>query len=217
MGQVVNFDELVAVIAKRGAERRSLTALAGAPGSGKSTLADKIANRLNEADPHSAAVFPMDGFHLDDGVLEPLGWRPRKGAPHTFDALGFSYMLGRLADGTEDVTTPVFDRDLEISRAGARIIPKSVRHVIVEGNYLLLDAPIWADLADRFATTVFLEVPMAVLTMRLSKRWAWMPEADRKAKLEENDLPNARTVISQSRPAEFILRNSGASEVVGLT
>lgn len=217
MGQVVNFEELVAIVAERGANQRSLTALAGAPGSGKSTLAGRLADKLNAIEADSAAVFPMDGYHYDDTVLEANGWRPRKGAPHTFDVNGFAHMLSRLATGDQDCAVPVFDRDIEIARAGARIIPATTRHIIVEGNYLLLNESGWSDLAGHFETSVFLDVSMAVLTARLSKRWAWMPSADRQAKLEENDLPNARLVASQSLPAEFVLRNAGAGELVGLT
>ena len=217
MGQVVDFEVLVAIVSDRGKSGRSITALAGAPGSGKSTIAKKLAKRLNAKEPGSAAVFPMDGYHFDDAVLNERGDRPRKGAPHTFDVRGFAVTLSRLAAGEADVAVPVFDRDLEIARAGGRIIPESVRHIIVEGNYLLLDAPQWRDLPAAFDTTVFLEVSMAVLTQRLERRWSWMPPTDRKAKLEENDLPNARQVVSGSLPAEFVLRNAAAGEVVGLT
>ena len=217
MGQVVDINELAAIVSERGKAGRSLTALAGAPGSGKSTLAAKLAERLNTDEPGSAAVFAMDGFHFDDAVLEARGDRPRKGAPHTFDVDGFVHMTGRLAAGGADVAVPVFDRELEIARAGGHVIGADVRHILVEGNYLLLDEAPWAGARRYFRTTAFLEVSLAVLTARLEKRWAWMPPSDKRAKLEENDLPNARTVISRSLPAEFTIRSASASEVARLT
>lgn len=79
----------------------------------------------------------MDGYHFVDMVLVPRGLRPRKGAPETFDVAGLHHMLLRLRrDEEAEIAVPVFDRRIEIAR--------SVRHVIVEGNYLLLGRPGWS-------------------------------------------------------------------------
>ena len=206
MTRDVGIEDLIGVIRERGASVRSITAVAGPPGSGKSTLADYLAGRLNESDPGSAAVLPMDGYHYDDIILNARGWRPRKGAPHTFDVGGFAAMLMRLRQNEEDgIAVPVFDRSIEIARNSARIIDRQVRHLIVEGNYLLLDEAPWSDLATAFDTTVMLREPIEIIRARLEERWQDL-EGDEKAdKLDGNDLPNAKKVISQSRPAEFTL------------
>ncbi|MEX1336333.1 MAG: nucleoside/nucleotide kinase family protein, partial [Candidatus Limnocylindrales bacterium] len=68
---------------------RQVIAIAGAPASGKSTIASRLNDRLNEVAPGSTALLPMDGYHFDDEMLVPRGWRPRKGAPHTFDVGGY--------------------------------------------------------------------------------------------------------------------------------
>ena len=83
-----------------------------------------------------------------------------RGAPHTFDVSGFASMLGRIRSNAEpSIAVPVFDRGIEIARNSARLVPGGVRHVIVEGNYLLLELPPWDALEAFFDTTVFLEVP----------------------------------------------------------
>ncbi|MEM7781716.1 MAG: nucleoside/nucleotide kinase family protein, partial [Pseudomonadota bacterium] len=79
------------------------------------------------------------------------------------------------------------------------------RHIIVEGNYLLLDEVPWRELT--FDTTVYLEVPLQEIERRLLKRWKALAGDDLKSKMEANDLPNARKVIERSRPAEFTLQN----------
>ncbi len=185
---------------------RLVIAIAGAPGAGKSTAADSLVELLNRRSPGSAAALPMDGYHYDDMVLNERGHRPRKGAPHTFDVAGLAHTLRRLRANVEDeIAVPVFDRSIEIARAGARIIHRSVTLLVVEGNYLLLDEPPWLDLADLFDLTVFIDVTESELRRRLAHRWAELSEADTHAKLEENDLPNARLVIASSRPADVRL------------
>jgi pantothenate kinase len=149
------------------------------PGSGKSTLAEKLETVLNSKTPGYAAVFPMDGYHFDDQVLIPHGLRPRKGAPETFDVEGFAHMLGRLrSNAIDEIVLPVFDRSLEIARAGARIIPQSVRLVLVEGNYLLQDRDGWKALT--FDMTMMLDAPRETLRRRLMKRWV-VERGDRSA------------------------------------
>ena len=198
---------IVDVVRQRGQSTRSLTAIAGPPGAGKSTLAEALAAKLNEEAADSAAVLPMDGYHFDDRILVPRGLRPRKGSPETFDVAGFYHMLRRLKRNDEaEIAVPVFDRDLEIARAGARLIPRSVRHLIVEGNYLLLDRPGWSRLSSLFDITIMIAVPEAILRQRLVARWQGygLPPDEITAKVEANDLPNGRLVVSGSVQAEFI-------------
>jgi pantothenate kinase len=192
--------------------RRFVLAIAGAPGSGKSTFAEALLEAALRRAPGSAALLPMDGFHLDDALLEARGWRARKGAPHTFDVDGLAAALGRIRAADRPVLVPVFDRAIEIARAGAREIPAEAPLVLVEGNYMLLDEPPWSGLAPLFDATLFLDVPEATLRARLTARWigyGLTPEGIR-AKLEENDLPNARLVARRSRPPDILWRDAAA-------
>lgn len=148
----------------------------------------------------------MDGYHLDDGLLEQRGQRARKGAPHTYDVDGLAAMLTRLrADDGRDIVVPVFDRRLEIARAGAAVIAGPVRLAIVEGNWLLLDEPPWAALRTLFDVTVMLDAPRDMLAARLLQRWRdlGLDEEAARRKVEGNDLPNADLVITRSAPADW--------------
>ena len=196
--------ELAATIRRRaGKSGRFLTALAGPPGSGKSTLADAVVAALG---PGAKAV-PMDGFHFDDRVLLARGARGRKGAPDTFDAQGFFHLLRRLRV-EDEVAIPLFDRDLEISRAGADIVGPQDRLLVVEGNYLLLNEAPWREAATLFDLTVWIDVPEAELDHRLLARWAHYGKtpAEARAWIDSNDMPNIRRVVQGSRAADVVVR-----------
>ena len=196
--------ELADVIrAKAQGQGRFLTALAGPPGAGKSTLAAEVVAALGAG----AKAVPMDGFHYDDAVLLARGARDRKGAPDTFDAHGFFHLLRRLRI-EDEVAIPLFDRDLEISRAGADIVTATDRLLIVEGNYLLLNESPWPQAAPLFDLTVWIDVPEAELDRRLLARWAHYGKtpAEARAWIDGNDMPNIRRVVQNSRPADLVIR-----------
>lgn len=188
---------------------RVLVAIAGPPASGKTTLAGELARRLN-AQKCPTAVVPLDGFHLDNQVLEDRGDKPRKGAPHTFDGAGFVHTIRRLKERA-DVAVPVFDRTRDLAIAGARIIPASAEVIIVEGNYLLFDDAPWFNLAPLWTLSVRLEVPMEDLRARLIQRWLGhgfsRTTATRRA--TSNDIPNAQAVLDRALPANVTLQPDG--------
>lgn len=210
MTETVTPEALIRRLIAGGVETRRLIAVAGPPGSGKSTLAETLRDGINAEVPGCAEVLPMDGYHFDDILLEARGHRPRKGAPHTFDTDGFLITLRRIrADDGSEIAVPVFDRTIEIARAGARIIGPAARLVIVEGNYLLLDHPEWAPIRNCFDVTVFLDVPEAELEVRLTARWRGLglEGAAFTEKMEGNDLPNVRQVLHGSVPADYRIEN----------
>jgi pantothenate kinase len=189
---------------------RLIVAIAGAPGSGKSTVAEELVALLNAKGEATAAVLPMDGFHYDDLYLVPAGLRPRKGAPDTFDVGGFRHLLQRLRARDEPfVAVPVFDRSLEIARAGARLIPAEIPVIVTEGNYLLLEQGMWPELRPMFDLTVLIDVPESVLCARLEARWKHygLTAEETRQKLEENDLPNGRLIMASSATPDFVLPN----------
>lgn len=177
---------------------RRLVAVAGPPGAGKSTFAADLRTALEKAG-QSAAVVPMDGFHLDNTLLRAKGLLPRKGAPETFDGAGFVHLVSRVAAG-ERVVYPVFDRDRDIAIAGAGEVPPETSYVLFEGNYLLCDVAPWDRLRPLFSFRLLIDPGWEAISRRLLSRWTdhGLSEADALRRRDENDMPNARFVLEHS-------------------
>lgn len=186
---------------------RFMVGIFGPPASGKTTLAAALERALGG----DAIAVPMDGYHLDDSLLEARGHRSRKGAPHTFDVAGFRALLQRIGSGEEDVYFPTFDRSLELSRNAARVVTRQHRIILCEGNYLLLDQPLWRDLKPLFDLTIGLRVSLSDLQTRLTERWRIFGKSEQAARdwIEANDLPNIRTVLEQSMEPDIWVDGQG--------
>ncbi|MEO0703306.1 MAG: nucleoside/nucleotide kinase family protein [Pseudomonadota bacterium] len=197
--------QIVSALEGRIGPHRTLVALAGPPGVGKSTVAEAVLTAL-VGQGISAALVPMDGYHLDNAILRERDLLHRKGAPETFDLAGFTTLIERLTRDDE-VVYPVFDRTLDCAIAGRGRVAPEHQVIVVEGNYLLLEEPGWRALAQHWDLSVFLSAPMPTLSARLAQRWLdhGLPPADAAARAEANDLPNARRVAGARLPADLVL------------
>ena len=146
---------------------RRILGITGSPAAGKSTLARRLVAALDGR----AVEVGMDGFHFAQRELARLGRAERKGAPDTFDALGYVALLARLREAGPDVVyAPEFRRDLEEPIGSAIPVPADVPLVVTEGNYLLLDTEPWCRVRPLLDEVWFLAPPeddrMAALVAR---------------------------------------------------
>jgi pantothenate kinase len=152
-------------LADRG--HRAVLGITGAPAAGKTTLAEELVRALGIGVAH----VPMDGFHLADAELDRLGRRDRKGAPDTFDALGYAALLRRLRDDEDEVVyAPGFERVIEQPIAGAIPVPRTARLVVTEGNYLLVDSPGWSAVRPLLDEVWYVDLDRAERLRRLVER-----------------------------------------------
>ena len=206
----LNYNELLIKLLdnlKNDLKNRYFIALSGPPASGKSTISEKLVKDLTLKG-HNSSILQMDGFHYDDQILKQKSLLLKKGAPETFDVMGFLNFLFRLQNENE-VAIPIFDRSLELSRSSAVIISKETRVIILEGNYILLKTNPWRELHKFFNSTIMINTKHEILEKRLIERWRSfnIPEEEIKQKVFENDLPNGVNVYKNSILADFNLLN----------
>lgn len=204
--------ELAAEITGRLADSpdRIVVGFAGPPGCGKSTLAAQVCAELGER----AVLVPLDGWHLSADLTRRLGAAGRRGAPDTFDVVGFVALLRRIrAQRTSDsdpgsiVYAPDFRREIEEPISGAIAVDPRTPVVVVEGNYLLLDAPHWRDVRALLDLAYYVHLDPEERRRRLvlrhmefgktqaeATRWVMSSDERNAALVEERRLPPSRVV-----------------------
>ena len=188
--------------------RRIAIGLAGGPGVGKSTLAAELVEALNGSAPGSAALVPMDGFHMKHAKLEGLGLVDFKGAPHTFEGAAFVAFLRALKAATGTMSGPGYSRKIEDVVEDAFTVAPAVRVLVVEGNYLLLGEAPWAEAKDALDLAVFVTVPRDLVAARLLKRHGeegLFSEERNRAHIARTDLPNYDLVETSRDRADVVI------------
>jgi pantothenate kinase len=185
---------------------RKVLGLVGPPGAGKSSLALALQHAFAEV----SQVVPMDGFHLTNAELRRLGRADRKGAPDTFDSLGFAALLKRLRQQRPDeiVYVPEFRREIEEPIAGAIPIFPQTRLIITEGNYLLLDQGAWANVSALLDDAWYVDVEDGLRTDRLTQRHEQFGRSRQEAMewVATTDEPNARLIALTRSNAKLVFR-----------
>lgn len=199
-----------------GGDKRLLVGIAGPPAAGKSTLATTLARDLCQAFPRHgdaagaefAVAVGMDGFHLANSELNRLGLNSTKGAPDTFDAYGFIALLRRLKTADEPVVyAPVFSRTLNESIGSAQPVRAGVRVVVIEGNYLLLPRPPWAEVGELLDYVFYLDAPddSRVDSLLRRQRSRGLAPAAAEDWVRRSDEANAALIAATRHRADHVL------------
>ncbi|MBQ1474475.1 MAG: nucleoside/nucleotide kinase family protein, partial [Ruminococcus sp.] len=158
-------------------QRRILVMLAAPPATGKSTLVSFLEHLAQSVIPDKRVQsVGMDGFHLRQEYLlmhtfeldgEEIPMARIKGAPITFDLQALRTKIEEAAQG-QTCKWPHYDRQLHDPVDDAITIDADI--VLIEGNYLLLDADGWRDLSRYADYTISLTADEEMLRSRLIRR-----------------------------------------------
>lgn len=191
---------------------RIISFIAAPPATGKSTLVDFLSRLAVQLPGMPAAqALGMDGFHYhQDYILshtvvrngKEIEMRRVKGATDTFDVQRLRDTLLALRAG--NLRWPAYDRTLHDVVEEA--IPVTAPILLVEGNYLLLNQPIWRDLPHDYA--VFITADEVLLRQRLIERKMRGDKTHEQAALfyQESDGPNVRLCLGSRLPCDLELQ-----------
>lgn len=191
---------------------RIIVFLAAPPATGKSTLAaflEHLSHSENGVAPLQA--LGMDGFHyhqdyicthtvLRNGTEIPM--QQIKGAPDSFDIEKLQNTLKLSKQNT--VRWPFYDRRLHDVVENAIVADAPI--LLIEGNWLLLNRPIWQALPHDFS--IFIEAEECFLRDRLIARKIRGGSSPEEALLHYSraDGPNIRLCMAEHLPADLTLR-----------
>lgn len=198
-----------------GCRRPGILAIVGIPGSGKSTLGQRVVDAANRARPDAAVLLPMDGHHHPNGVLRERGLLERKGAPETFDVVGFMGVIQAIHREHFPVRFPVYDRGLHepVMRDDdpEQTVWASHELVVVEGNYLLLNREPWTTLHPLWDEAWRIDCPWPVARQRLIDRHVagGMSYAEAERKADTVDQDNAELITHHSIAADRVVAVAG--------
>ncbi|KAJ6788412.1 hypothetical protein PWT90_04693 [Aphanocladium album] len=204
------------------ADKRLLIGVAGIPGSGKTTFSKVITARLNDlaakqnpSSPAPAAFLPMDGFHYPRSYLSAQAdaalYHARRGASFTFDAPQFLNLVTKLRNNPldQDITAPSFDHAVKDPKEDDIVIAPTQRIVVVEGNYVALNADVWREAAAFFDELWFVEVDFDRARERLGPRHVKAGIVttleDGYKRADENDLVNGKEIVDNKMPIDEVI------------
>lgn len=192
---------------------RTVIFLCAPPGSGKSTLAafwEHLSNTTPEVEP--LQVLPFDGFHYPNEILDSnytirddqrVTLRSIKGSYETFNLTELISKLKQLK--VKNPTWPYYDRNLHDPVDDAINVDKEI--VVIEGNWLLLDEPVWNGLHELADFTIFMDTDPQFLEERLVNRKirGGSTEEEALAFYKKSDSKNVEKVLSHSVKADLSL------------
>lgn len=195
-------------------QRRILVMLAAPPATGKSTLVSFLDHLAQSVIPDKRVQsVGMDGFHLRQEYLlthaveldgEEIPMARIKGAPITFDLQALRTKIEEVAQG-QICKWPHYDRQLHDPVDDAITIDADI--VLIEGNYLLLDADGWRDLSRYADYTISLTADEEMLRSRLIRRKmkTGMTQEDAERFVASSDMRNVRLCLDKTMKADIEL------------
>lgn len=206
-----------------GDRARCAVALAAVPGAGKSVLANVLQafSCLLKTFPQIQAI-SMDGWHYpnsylrDHDITDESGNRvklaTRKGGPQSFDVKALTSMIDRLVHQPDAMDIPIYDRTIHEPVPASCQVEAPI--VLIEGNYLLVEAEPWGQVGGLIDGGIWLDVPLELARRSISGRDKALGRSDEQAeaKWRGNDWPNSLAALAGRYNADTLVYTNDARQ-----
>lgn len=192
------------ILAESSYDRRRIIGITGPPGASKSLTAAAITREVARRGTIPIAALSMDGFHMRNDKLHALGLEHMKGAPETFEAEQFVRSVQALRADDREVAWPEYSRVLHDPVEATVTITPSIRCIILEGNYLLLDRAPWSRLRELIDSVFYVDAENTTLERRLVDRQLRAGRSRHEAAdhISRVDIPNRDLVRAHRHRAD---------------
>jgi pantothenate kinase len=156
----------------------------------------------------------MDGFHYYrrelDAMSDPVEAHRRRGAPFTFNVEKFKALVQKLKEPNL-VLAPSFDHSKKDPIEEDIRVEEHHRIVVVEGNYVLLDAQHWCDVANIFDSKWLVTVTRDSARKRVIARHVAAGivanEEEGAVRADTNDLPNGDYALANLIKPDVVIES----------
>lgn len=197
---------------------RGLVGIAAPPAAGKSIFTAWLNAVAQAAGYGEFAFLSLDGYHLQNTVLDARSLRGLKGTPQTFDAGRLLEDLRALRGGRDEKFLPAYSREIHDPVEKAVRVGPEIAWAFVEGNFLFMDEPPWREIRGLFDRRIFIDADESLLRERLASRHgragrdaAWIS-----AHFIRTDGPNIQRAKASAMFADLTLRWADAGTLVGI-
>ena len=218
------YTPLAKIILKKAGESRFVIGVAGPPGCGKTAFTAILCAVINAcAGLNTAVCIGLDGWHYPNSYLDShltirngqeIPLRMVKGAPESYDTDAAISFLRAARSGSAE-RFPVYSRARHDPCPQAGHLEQHNRILLMEGNYLLLDSPVWRDFPPLMDLSIFLTAPRDHLIAALRRRH--LAGGKRPEMVEQHilfsDMPNLDLILAHSRPADILVEKTDSRRI----
>ncbi|TIB98610.1 P-loop containing nucleoside triphosphate hydrolase protein [Wallemia mellicola] len=203
------FEEIKSEISTLPEDQRYLVGIGGFPGSGKSSFTKHLTDKFTNSSIKTVAI-SMDGWHYTRD--DPTAAFARRGAPHTFDAEAYTEFVQSLKlEPRVALEAPTFSHSLKDPTPNGTQVDTSVKVVIIEGNYVLLNEERWMKAANNLDKKIWVDIDEETTRQRLIKRHVesgiCKDSQEAYDRAENNDLDNGRYARQNLVPDTQIIKS----------
>lgn len=186
---------------------RQIFSLSGPPGSGKSVVSAILNHLYTKEAPFIFLNIGLDAFHFENAVIAKSKLLDAKGRYDTYDTEKLFIKMKAFKDGS-DVSFPYYSREIHNPIEDSLQVTKKNVFLLLEGQWLLRDAPDWAKIRELFSLNLAVQGSIGDMRENVIRRHITGGRTTEDAInfYTVNDLVNTEEIASKSIKPDLQVR-----------